>query len=49
MKTFKEYITEACWKNYKQVGMKKRGKRWFLIVFLKRIKRKSNIFFLLLY
>ena len=30
MKTFKRYIeelTESCWKNYKQVGMKKKGKK----------------------
>jgi hypothetical protein len=23
----KDTVTEACWKNYKQVGMKKKGKR----------------------
>jgi hypothetical protein len=23
----KNTVTEACWKNYKQVGMKKKGKR----------------------
>ena len=23
----KKTVTEACWKNYKQVGMKKKGKR----------------------
>lgn len=27
MKTFKEFFTEACWKNYKQVGTKKKGKK----------------------
>lgn len=27
MKTFKEHITEACWKNYKQEGMKKKGSK----------------------
>ena len=26
-KTFKKFFTEACWKNYKQVGMKKKGKK----------------------
>jgi hypothetical protein len=23
----KDTVTEACWKNYKQVGMKKKGKK----------------------
>ena len=27
MKTFKQFFYEACWKGYKQVGMKKKGKR----------------------
>jgi len=27
LESFKEYFTEACWKNYKQVGMKKKGKK----------------------
>lgn len=27
MKTFKSYFIEKCWKGYKQVGMKKKGKR----------------------
>ena len=25
--SFKKFFTEACWKNYKQVGMKKKGKK----------------------
>ena len=25
MKPFKEFFTEACWKGYKKVGMKKKG------------------------
>lgn len=27
MKTFKEYLEEACWKGYEQKGMKKKGDR----------------------
>ena len=26
MQSFKQFFTEACWKNYKQEGMKKKGK-----------------------
>lgn len=26
MQSFKEFFTEACWKGYKKVGMKKKGK-----------------------
>jgi len=26
VKSFKQFYTEACWKNYKQVGMKPKGK-----------------------
>jgi hypothetical protein len=26
MKSFKQFFLEACWKNYKQVGMKPKGK-----------------------
>lgn len=25
--SFKDFVNEACWKNYKQEGMKKKGKR----------------------
>lgn len=27
MKSYKQFILEACWVNYKQVGMKKKGNR----------------------
>lgn len=27
MKSFKQFFIEACWKKYKQVGMKKKGKK----------------------
>ena len=27
LESFKQFFTEACWKNYKQVGMKKKGKK----------------------
>jgi hypothetical protein len=27
MQSFKQFFTEACWKNYKKVGMKKKGKK----------------------
>ena len=26
MQSFKQFFTEACWKNYKQVGTKTKGK-----------------------
>jgi hypothetical protein len=27
LESFKEFFAEACWKNYKQVGTKKKGKK----------------------
>jgi hypothetical protein len=40
MKTFKKFFTEACWKNYKQVGMKKKGKKMVPNCVPKKKKKK---------
>jgi len=39
MKTFKEFFTEACWKKYKQVGMKKKGDKMVPNCVLKKKKK----------
>jgi hypothetical protein len=40
MKTFKQYFLEACWKNYKQVGMKKKGQKMVPNCVAKKKKKK---------
>ena len=40
MKTFIKYFTEACWKNYKQEGMKKKGNNRYTNCVPKKKKKK---------
>ena len=35
-------VDEACWNGYKQVGMKKKKRKWFQIVFQKKQKFKRH-------
>lgn len=38
--SFKDFVNEACWKNYKQEGMKKKGKRMVPNCVPKKKKKK---------
>jgi len=40
MKSFKQFFTEAFWKNYKQVGMKKKGNKMVPNCVSKKKKKK---------
>ena len=41
MKPFKQYFTEACWKNYKQEGTKKKGSKMVPNCVPKKKKKKK--------
>lgn len=43
MKTFKEYVEEACWKGYKKVGMKKKGDKMVPNCVKKTKKKKISL------